>query len=213
MEPDPVALFGRGLVITGRLSVDVSAFLRAHGCPATADHSAAVAAEASRLAARFGCDTYDAERAGWLHDVSAVFRADDRLATALSLGIPVLPEETAVPMILHQKLSAVLARELFGLTDQAILDAIGCHTTLRAGSTPLDRVLFVADKIAWDGASEPPYLAALVAGLNHSLEHATLAYLQYLWSRSESLPVVHPWMVAALRELTAQLPEGARQTV
>lgn len=209
MEHEPVAYLGRGPVMTGSLHVDVPAFLRAHGCAGTADHSAAVAAEASRLARRFGCDPHDAELAGWLHDISAVLRSGDRLAAAQSLGIPVLPEEAAAPMILHQKLSEALARSLFGVREVRILDAVACHTTLRAGSTVLDRVVFVADKIAWDGVGDPPYLAALLAGLNQSLEHAALAYLQYLWSMRQSLPVVHPWMVAARRELRAMLAKGA----
>jgi predicted HD superfamily hydrolase involved in NAD metabolism len=193
------------MVITGRLSVDVPVFLRRHGCAGTAEHSAAVAAECRRLALIAGCDAGASETAGWLHDISAVFPASTRLDAARQLGLVVLPEESAAPMILHQKLSAVLARELFGVTDRDILDAIACHTTLRAGSTSLDRVVFVADKIASDGAGEPPHLASLLAGLEHSLDHAALAYLQFLWERRDTLPVVHPSMVAAYTELASVL--------
>ncbi|MFO7697053.1 MAG: HD domain-containing protein [Anaerolineae bacterium] len=205
MEPDLVTSLARGLVITGRLSVDVPLFLRGHGCAGTAEHSALVAAESRRLAPIAGCDAGAAEAAGWLHDISAVFPASTRLDAARQLGIVVLSEESAAPMILHQKLSAVLARELFGVTDRDILDAIACHTTLRAGSTSLDRVVFVADKIAWDGVGEPPYLAALLSGLAHSVDHGALAYLRFLWERRDTLPVAHPAMVAAYTELSSDL--------
>lgn len=169
-----------------------------------------MAAECRRLAPRACCDSGAAEASGWLHDISAVFPASVRLDAARQLGLEVLPEESAAPMILHQKLSAVLARELFGQTDLAILDAIGCHTTLRAGSTSLDRVVFVADKIAWDGQGEPPYLSSLLMGLAHSVDHAALAYLQFLWERRDTLPVVHPAMLAAYAELSSALASGDR---
>ncbi|EJW16375.1 hydrolase (HAD superfamily) [Paenibacillus alvei DSM 29] len=70
-------------------------------------------------------------------------------------------------MIIHQKLSKVMARDIFGITDNEVLDAVGCHTTLRANATQLDLVLFVADKIAWDQQGTPPYLKEL----HHNLKN------------------------------------------
>jgi predicted HD superfamily hydrolase involved in NAD metabolism len=186
-----------GVVWTGDVAQDVTAFLKHHGCPKTAIHSAAVAAEACRIAALAGVDAVRAEQAAWLHDVSAVIPAGERVAAAEALGIPVLPEERVLPMILHQKLSVVLARDLFGVTDTGVLDAIGCHTTLKAGASLLDKVLFVADKLAWDRPGEPPYRAALEAALARSLDAAACVYLRYLWERRATLPVVHPWLAAA----------------
>jgi len=190
-----------GLVLTGDLAVDVPRWLTNHGCPHTARHCAAVAEEAALLAKRFGADSVRPVRAGWLHDISAVIPAGSRLAAARALGLAVLPAEAAYPAILHQGLAGVLARELFGERDGAILTAVACHTTLRRHSTFLDRILFVADKLAWDQPGEPPYLDAVREALERSLEAAALAYLQYLWDRRETLGTVHPWMVAAYREL------------
>ena len=187
----------QGMVWTGDTARDVTTFLKHHDCPKTALHSAAVAAEARRIAAAAGVETARAEQAAWLHDVSAVIPAAERVAAAETLGVPVLPEERALPMILHQKLSAVLARDLFAVTDDAVLDAIGCHTTLKAGASPLDKVLFVADKLAWDQPGEPPYRAALEAALARSLDAAACVYLRYLWERRATLAVVHPWLAAA----------------
>jgi hypothetical protein len=64
---------------------------------------------------------------------------------------------------------------LFGVADEGILSAVGCHTTLRAGASPLDKVVFVADKIAWDQAGPPPFLADLQAGLDRSRDHGARA--------------------------------------
>ncbi len=192
----------------GAIPADVPAFLTQHDLPKIAAHVGAVAAEARRIALRFQVDPDRAEIAGWLHDVSAVIPSPQRADVARQWGVEVLPEEDAYPMILHQKLSVVLGRELFGVTDLGILSAVGCHTTLKAGASPLDKVVFVADKIAWDQAGQPPFLPDLLAGLDRSLDQGALAYLRYLWERRASLKVIHPWMAAAYQELAA-LGEGS----
>lgn len=186
-----------GIVLTGDIARDVVAFLECHGCPLTAIHSAAVAVEARRIAALAGVEAALAVQAAWLHDISAVIPAAERVAAAEALDIPVLTEERALPMILHQKLSVVVARDLFGVTDATVLSAIGCHTTLKAGASALDKVLFVADKLAWDQPGKPPYRAALEAALAQSLDDAVCVYLRYLWERRATLAVIHPWLAAA----------------
>src|SRR5262245_57588975 len=97
-----------GLQATGDISRDITAFLTRHGRPDTAAHCGAVAAEARRVAALAGANPDAAEAAGWLHDVSVVFPAEERATIAKQLGVDVLPEEASFPMIVHQKLSAVL---------------------------------------------------------------------------------------------------------
>jgi predicted HD superfamily hydrolase involved in NAD metabolism len=186
---------------TGNLRTDMAAFLTARGFPKTAGHCAAVAAEARRLAARFGEDPARAEAAGLLHDISAPIIDSERLATAEAWGLEVLAEERAYPMIIHQKLSAVIAREAFGVNDAGVLSAIGCHTTLKAGSSRLDKIVFVADKIAWDQPGDPPYLAEILAATERSLDAAAFCYLDYLYQRRATLRVAHPWMLAAWAEV------------
>lgn len=190
---------------TGHLRRDVATFLTLHKQAHTAGHVTQVAAEARQLADRFGAVTEEAEVAGLLHDISAVIPNEERIATAHAFGIEVLPEEAAFPMIIHQKLSVVLARELFGVTAPAPLSAIGCHTTLKADASLLDKVLFVADKIRWDQAGEPPYLSDLQQALDRSLDHAVFCYLDYLWQQRATLRVVHPWLAAAHQQLQEQL--------
>jgi hypothetical protein len=68
--------------------------------------------------------------------VSAIFPARERAQIAHILGLEVLPKEEHCPMIVHHKLSCLMALEIFGVTDPFVLDAIGCHTTLRAQATP-----------------------------------------------------------------------------
>jgi predicted HD superfamily hydrolase involved in NAD metabolism len=195
------ALREQGRSHSGNLRTDLAAFLTGRGFSKTAGHCAAVAAEAGRLAARYGEDPARAEAGGLLHDISAPIPDAERVATAEAWGLDVLAEERAYPMILHQKLSAVIAREAFGVTDAGVLSAIGCHTTLKAGASRLDKVIFVADKIAWDQPGEPPYLVEILAAVERSLDAAAFCYLDYLYERRATLRVAHPWMLAAWEEL------------
>ncbi len=186
--------------LSGRLVDDVSAFLGLHGCPGTLDHSLRVSVEAERLVQRFGVDAEAAASAGLLHDVSAVIPTQLRLQAAIDLEIDVLEEERACPMILHQKLSRMMAERIFNVNDLLILDAIGCNTTLRSCASQLDRILFLADKLEWDKPGEHPLKVQLLAALNISLDASTWVYLDFLWQQRDSLPTVHPWLAAAWNE-------------
>ena len=187
---------------TGQIETDVRSFLSSFGFPNTAEHCAAVAAEAKHLAERYQCNQHQAQKAGFLHDISVVIPDEVRLAFAESQQVNVLSQEAQFPMILHQKLSVVLAREIFQVTDNQVLSAIGCHTTLKAGASQLDKIVFIADKIAWDQAGEPPYLIQIKAAFDESLDAAVLVYLDHVWQRRHEIPVVHPWFVAAYEEMS-----------
>jgi predicted HD superfamily hydrolase involved in NAD metabolism len=192
---------GTGLQLSGDVARDVHVFLTYHGRPDTAKHCGAVAVEARRIAALVGADVNAAEIAGWLHDISVIIPSEQRAVIAEQLGIDVLPEEAIFPMIIHQKLSAVLARDIFQIEDATILSAVGCHTTLKAGATLLDKVLFVADKLAWDQPGHAPFHDEMRAALGCSLDQAALVYLRYLWEQRARLKLLHPWAEAAYVEL------------
>lgn len=198
----------QGVVLAGSARDDARALLARHGRTRTIEHSKRVAAEATRLAHVWGAECGKAASAGWLHDISAILAPDQRLAAAEKLGIEILAEERQAPMILHQKLSAAIATGGLGVDDLSILRAIGCHTTLRAGASILDKIVFIADKIAWDQAGAPPYLAEVLGALEQSLDLAVYRYLDYLWQRRGQLAVVHPWLVEAYDQLSSQLAVG-----
>ncbi|MBO8164919.1 MAG: bis(5'-nucleosyl)-tetraphosphatase (symmetrical) YqeK [Brevibacillus sp.] len=188
--------------ITNDLKKDVYDFLVTNKHVETAKHSVRVGKMARRLAMTFGVDPDHAEHAGLLHDVSAVIPHNERSFVANALGISVLPEEERFQMIIHQKISRVMAESIFGVKDTDVLSAIECHTTLKANFSKMDLVVFVADKIEWDQPGLPPYIEELKSQLKISLEHAAFSYIDYLWQRRNTLKVVHPWLVDAHRELS-----------
>jgi predicted HD superfamily hydrolase involved in NAD metabolism len=183
--------------LTGNIRKDVTGFLVQYDQATTAGHCSSVANKAKELAVKFSTDETKAELAGWLHNISAVIPNDERLEVARVNQIDILPEEEKLPMIIHQKLSRLIAREVFQVNDEEILSAIGCHTTLKANASRLDKVVFVADKTAWDSEGNPPYLTEILEGLEHSLDAAALVYLNYLWQQRETLPVLHSWVAEA----------------
>jgi predicted HD superfamily hydrolase involved in NAD metabolism len=198
---DPLGHYANNFRPTGDIRADMVAFLTERGFAVTAEHCLRVGSEARVLAERFGANLDSAEICGWLHDISAVIPNAERIAVAEALQLAILPEEHTAPMIVHQKLSAEMARALFHIDDPAILSAISCHTTLKAGATLLDKILFVADKIAWDQFGDPPYLADILSAAGQSIDAATAVYLDYLWQRRAEILVIHPWFEAAYREM------------
>ncbi|TLG71553.1 bis(5'-nucleosyl)-tetraphosphatase (symmetrical) YqeK [Culicoidibacter larvae] len=181
----------------------IKAFLQEHDCEETYNHCIAVGDYAAQLAGQFAIDSEKARAAGYLHDISAIYPNNQRIAIAQQLGIELVTEEMVLPMIIHQKISKVMAERLFAVDDGEVLSAIECHTTLKGEHSKLDLVVFIADKIKWDQPGEPPYLQGLQNALNNSLEEAAYFYIDYILHNN--IKVVHPWLQAGYTSLQFDL--------
>jgi predicted HD superfamily hydrolase involved in NAD metabolism len=188
-------------ILTGDIKQDVYSFLIKNKRFIIAEHSLHVAKRAKLIAKQYSLDEESAEISGLLHDIGGVYSNEERIEICKALGIDILPEEEKLPLILHQKISKIMAKEIFNIDSEEILTAISCHTTLRANSSTMDKVLFIADKIEWDQAGEPPYTNEIKAALDISLEKAAFSYIEYLLGNKERLKVVHPWLEEAYLDL------------
>lgn len=191
----------KGFTFTSNLREDSYNLLIRNDRNIIARHSREVSIECVRLARLFNEDEEKAEVAGLLHDIGGIYLNSERLQKAKNLGIEVLKEEEELPLILHQKISRVMAKEMFKIEDEEILSAISCHTTLKKNASKLDLILFVADKIKWDQSGEPPYIDEVNKGLSISLEEAAYEYLAYVMKNKEKIKVVHPWLKEAYEYL------------
>lgn len=121
-------------------------------------HTKNVAAAARALALRWGVDPNKAELAGWLHDIVKEYSQLELLQLMNQDDIMAKSTARRPPPIWHGPCAAVYARHTLGVDDAELLDAIACHTTGRAGMTPLDKVLFLADAASsergFDGVEE-----------------------------------------------------------
>jgi predicted HD superfamily hydrolase involved in NAD metabolism len=180
----------------GDLSVDAVALMNANGKHISAAHCTRVAAVCVRLAARYGLDCDRMEAAGLLHDCGGIIRGADMLDYARQNRWQLDAAEAQIPPLLHQRFSALLAEELFAVTDAVLLEAIACHTTLRPHATDEDMALFLADKLAWDRAGDPPYKTLLEKALEVSLCHAARVYMEYAMENG-LLRIPHGQLLAA----------------
>lgn len=194
-----------GFNFTNSIKEDSYNLFVQYGQEDTAKHCVKVANEAKRLAKLFGLDNESALTASFLHDIGRLLPGNIMVEAAYELGIEVLEEELAFPEILHQKISRVLAKELFEVKDAEVLNAIECHTTLRSKAKSLDMVLFLADKLSWDREFNQQFINKVNEGLNKSLEHACYGHIKYLYDNRENLKVLHPWTKEAYIYLTQKL--------
>ena len=96
-------------------------------------HSVNVAAEALRLAKKYGVDPKKAEI------------ADKQLKSMEQFGIILTDVEKAGKKLWHAILGAAYIEKVLKLEDPEILTAVRYHTTGRSGMSLLEKVVFVAD--------------------------------------------------------------------
>ena len=159
-------------------------------------HSEGVAETAAFLGERFQLDIEQCRVAGLLHDCEADRR-----------GISYGEVDKAMPLLLHAYIGASLVKEDYGVTDQAICQAIFRHTVGGAGMTELDKVIYFADMIEPNrdypqveelrrlsrlASLDEMFFAGLVQSLNFVLKKGSLvhpdtvtAYNEILLKRAE----------------------------
>lgn len=110
-------------------------------------HSLGVMEAAVELAEMFNMDSKKAEITGLLHDAAKCF-SNEKLLEIIREHIPEVEEcELLNYKTLHAPVSAYLAKEVFGIEDTEILDAIRWHTLGRCGMSEFEKIIFLADKI------------------------------------------------------------------
>ncbi|MDT2742858.1 bis(5'-nucleosyl)-tetraphosphatase (symmetrical) YqeK [Lactococcus garvieae] len=182
---------------TNQLKQEIKAFLLEKGCYATYRHCITVGDYAEEIGQEF-LNEEEREQvriAGYLHDISAIYPNNERIFVAEDMRIELFKEERQFPMIIHQRISRIMAQREFGIQDEKILSAISCHTTLKKKFSKVDLVLFVADKIRWDQEGQPPYLQEITQALNSSFEAAAFSYIDYILKHD--IKVIHPWLLEA----------------
>ena len=110
-------------------------------------HSLGVADTAVYLARRFGVDEEKARVAGLLHDCAREFPNDALIEEAARRGIAVEPLERSMPLLLHAYIGAERVKEIYGVEDAEICQAIYRHTVGGGNMTPLDKIIWYADMI------------------------------------------------------------------
>ncbi len=168
-----------------------------------AEHVVRVLEETARLAAVHGIDRETAKIAALGHDLLRAHSDERLLNIAAEQGYPLCDVDRMEPVLLHGPLAVPILREQYKVLDADVLGAVAYHTTAHAGMTPLQKLLFVADKIEPHKRDLAPAAIDRVIELAQSdLDAALLAYLDYhvLYALDTGWPL-HPHTVAARNEL------------
>lgn len=148
--------------------------------PSRFRHSLGVEETAVFLADRFGVDEEQARVAGLLHDCAREFRNEDMVKEAEKRGIAIGEVERSMPLLLHADIGAQRVREIYGVDDKDVSQAIARHTVGGPQMTKLDKIIWYADMIEpgrdFPGVDELRKLAKtasldemLLAGLSRSI--------------------------------------------
>jgi predicted HD superfamily hydrolase involved in NAD metabolism len=182
--------------LSGELSKDIENILVFNNKQHILNHIRNVVKKSSELAEKFCLDKTMCEISGYCHDIAIIINPKDMLGYIKNNGMYSDKTEEKYPFLLHQRFSGIIAEELFGIKDERILSAITHHTTLKKNPSEYDMVLFIADKLCWDQEGMPPFYDIIINELNKSLQHASLAYIKYIFENNMIL-YPHLWLSEA----------------
>ena len=133
---------------------------------------------AVELARLYGADETDAARAALLHDITKALDGQLQLTMCRSYGTMLDKFSLKNPKTLHALTGSLVAERIFG-ENEAVVDAIRCHTTGKADMNLLEKIIYVADYVEpnrdFPGVEELRHLAytditkALKLGLQNTL--------------------------------------------
>ena len=187
---------------SGNIKKDCIDLLRQAGYQRVLNHTQAVVAMGKFIAKHENIDIVALQTACYLHDISVLIPRGKYEGYCIDNGIEVLEVERKLPILLHQKVSANLARSIFKISNRKIIDSINCHTTLKENATDLDMILFISDKLAWDLDGIPPYKNKVMEALSKSLKNACKTYIDYALENNMIL-YPHPDLIKALSWLNS----------
>ncbi|MBE6854778.1 MAG: HD domain-containing protein [Ruminococcus sp.] len=184
-----------------------TALLRARLSKKRFTHSVNVAAEAKKLAVRYGEDEDKAYFAGLMHDVCKELPSEEQEELMLAGSFDISPEERDTPKLWHGIAGAFYLQFTLGISDSDVLNAVRYHTVGRAGMSRLEEIVYLADLVSeerdYNGVEEMRKLAytdlntAMLEGIRFSLQStlgkggfiplSTLeAYNQYIYCEKKS---------------------------
>lgn len=111
-------------------------------------HSLNVSKSAVKLAELYGADVQKAEIAGLLHDSCKEIPNEEMLQIISKGGIILDDTEKSSSKLWHSIAGACYIRDVLGINDNDIFNAIKYHTTGRANMSILEKVIFTADFIS-----------------------------------------------------------------
>ena len=140
-------------------------------------HSLCVADEAKRLAEKYGGDSEKSYLAGLLHDITKNAPDEEHLQIFKEFGIILSDVEQNAKKLWHAMSGALYVKNILGINDPEIIDAIRYHTTAKADMSLLAEILYLADFTSKDRDYED--VDVIRKYVDESLEKAFVYALEY----------------------------------
>lgn len=162
-------------------------------------HTIEVVQEVEELAQRERINFDSCVMSAYLHDLGQVVKREDIVQLCEEQGHAFESGEKEVPSILHQTASRIIANQIFGIEDEEILNAVACHTTLKANPSEIEKVLFICDKLSWKATDHVELIKTLKSKAAMSKEEAIKYYLSDLNNKRHEMKCYHKWAQEAFR--------------
>lgn len=111
------------------------------------NHSLSVRDTAEKLARIYGADIEKAKLAGLVHDCAKNMSNEELIKIAKENGVVIDEIFYKSPQLMHGLVGSILAKQLMGIEDQEVLDAIKYHTTGKKEMSLLEKIIYIADYI------------------------------------------------------------------
>ncbi|MDX9801414.1 MAG: bis(5'-nucleosyl)-tetraphosphatase (symmetrical) YqeK [Spirochaetia bacterium] len=135
------------MAITDNLLNRIDSYLKANLSENRYRHCLSTAETAKQLCGIFSLDSEKGYLAGLLHDIARELDVAELTSLSLKDGNGIRESEKKHPLLLHGRAGSEMIKELFGITDREILDAVSSHTTGNKGMSSLAKIIFIADYI------------------------------------------------------------------
>ncbi|MBN1697492.1 MAG: bis(5'-nucleosyl)-tetraphosphatase (symmetrical) YqeK [Spirochaetales bacterium] len=100
---------------------------------------------AHSLALRYGASGAKALLAGTAHDMAREMPAGEMVTCALRDGFPLRKWEKKHPVLVHGRAAAVILRDMIGIDEEDVLDAVRMHTFGGPDMGIIAKVVYIAD--------------------------------------------------------------------
>lgn len=176
---------------TNNFKKDIEIYFSIHNKLDAYEHTLEVVKELGNIKRQFGFVEHGSEIACYCHDLGKVVGEEEMVEFCIENNIEVTDEELQYPSILHQKISKFIAKNIFGIQDDNILNAIRYHTTSRPQSSNIEMEVLLSDKLSWREDSYEEVANELREAIKQSKEKAILHYLKYLELNKEKFILYH----------------------
>ena len=110
-------------------------------------HSLSVSECAIKLSEIYNCDKEKAKTAGLVHDCAKYFTNKEIEDYVNKFNIELGPLEENNIALSHSIVGSYVAREVFNIKDEEILNAIKYHTTGKENMSLLEKIIYMADLV------------------------------------------------------------------